>query len=97
MVKHRFPRLLFDFPFDEQTAFEAEARGYWGHSRVELNDGTVHPVVFYDPIRLSQDLQEEMARARPFIAEKGMIIVNAVTLENMEKAVEAMAQEGFFE
>lgn len=96
MAEIKFPRLHFDYPFDERTAFEAEARGYWSHSRVELEDGSFHPVVFYHPIRLQQDLEEESAHGRPFIAEKGMIVVENVDVESMERAVIALEREGFF-
>ena len=89
--------LVFEFEFDEKTAFEAEARGYWGHSKVRLEDGSLCPVVFYDPVRLAQDLEEESLQGRPFLAEKGLIVVKDVTLANMRRAVEELNKEGFFE
>ena len=50
------PRLKFAYPFDDRAAFEAENRGYWGHSYVEFSNGRKCPVVFYDAVRLAQDL-----------------------------------------
>jgi hypothetical protein len=91
----KFKQLLLDH--DERAISEAEPRGYLQGAFVELSDGSKHPVFFYDAGRLTQDLEEEVKRARPFLAEKGMIILEAVTVENMKRAVEALAEEGFFD
>lgn len=90
------PKLRFSYPFDERTAVEAEHRGYWGHSFVEFPNGETHPVVFYDATRLAQDLEEEAIQGRAFIAERGLIVLQTVTLQNMMVAVERLADEGFF-
>jgi len=90
-------KLQFSCEFDERTAEEAHDRGYWGHSFVKLPNGETHPVVFYDAIRLAQDLEEEAAQGRPFIAERGLVVLESVTLHNMVAAVERLAAEGFFE
>jgi hypothetical protein len=90
------PKLSFQFPFDERAAFEAHARGYLSHAFVELEDGACCPVVFYDPIRLQQDLEVESSEGRAFIAEPGMVVVSEVTLENMTNAVECLFKQGYF-
>jgi len=90
-------KLCFDYEFDAQIAAETADRGYWGHAHVELADGTQRPVVFYDAVRLAQDLEEEASQGKPFIAEKGMIVLEDVTRENMESAIEALVVEGFFD
>jgi hypothetical protein len=56
-------RLFFTNELSEQEAFEARSRGYLSHALVELESGQLFPVLFYDEIRLSQDL-EEMAQTR---------------------------------
>lgn len=91
-----FPKLMFTHPFGEREACEAEARGYLGYAAVELDDGSSIPVVFYDLVRLQQDLEEEILLGNPFVAEPGMIVVASVTRENMEKAVQKLFAEGFF-
>ena len=75
MAAVHFPRLVFKYPFDEAAAYDAGARGYLAYSSVELGNGTRYPVVFYDPIRLQQDLEVEAREGRAFIAEPGMIVV----------------------
>ncbi len=92
-----FPRLAFEYEFDEQLAYEAEARGHLGGVTVVLADGTRHPVFFYSPTRLLQDLETETDLGRPYIAERGMIVVNTVTYDNMLQAVRDLASEGFFD
>lgn len=90
-------KLIFKGGFDEREAFEAQARGYRSHVTVELCNGQQFAVVFEDPVRLTQDLQDEANLGSAFIAELGLIVVPEVTLEFMEKAVAKLAQEGYFD
>jgi hypothetical protein len=92
-----YPRLVFEHGFDERAQFEASGGGYVRDVRVALADGTSRPVVFYDPVRLSQDLEYEAQIGRMCIAEHGMIVVPEVTLANMQTAVIALAREGWFD
>ena len=95
--KQAAPRLVFNGGFDERAAFEAEARGYCAGVSVEFEDGRRFPVVFYDPVRLAQDLQDETEAGYPFISEPGLIIVADVTRANMEAAVAKLTRESFFD
>jgi hypothetical protein len=97
MAAVHFPRLVFKYPFDEAAAYEAEARGYLAYAAVELSDGMRYPVVFYDPVRLRQDLDVEVSEGRAFIAEPGMIVVPEVNVARMQDAVERLSQTGFFQ
>ena len=97
MVAIHFPKLVFRYPFDEAAAYDAEARGYLAYASVELSDGNRYPVVFYDPVRLQQDLEVEMSQGRAFIADPGMIVVPEVTMARMQDAVERLFQMGFFD
>jgi hypothetical protein len=96
MVDAHFPKLVFKYPFDEAAAYEADARGYLAYAVVELSDGARYPIVFYDPIRLQDDLEVEIGEGRPFIAEPGMIVVPEVTLARMQDAVDRLFRSGFF-
>jgi hypothetical protein len=97
MVAVQSAKLVFKHPFDEAAAYEAEARGYLGYAAVELSDGTRYPVVFYDPVRLQQDLEVEAGEGRAFIAEPGMIVIPEVTPGRMRDAIERLFQNGFFD
>lgn len=95
-MKTDFPKLHFEVPFGERLAFEAKARGYLGGVTVELADESMHPVFFYDIVRLGQDIEEERRLGRPFVAEQGMIVVTEITMENMAHAVRSLEKNGFF-
>lgn len=96
-AEHHPPTLQFVTEFSERDAEEARARGYLSHVVVQFDGDRLYPVLFYDPVRLQQDLEEDAKFGHPFIAEPGMIIVPEVTREAMTYAVEHLAQEGFFE
>ncbi len=97
MITKPKAKLCFDYDFDEQIAAETADRGYWAYSHVELDNGARRQVVFYDPVRLRQDLEEESRQGKPFVAEKGLIVLKDVTRENMEAAISKLAEEGFFD
>lgn len=59
------PRLLLREPFDERTVWEVSRKGWYSGATVELPDGSRHPIFFYDPVRLAQDLQAEIESDRP--------------------------------
>ena len=83
---------LFDEPFDGLAPMEAEAKGYLPGVKLQLADGRVHSVCFYDPVRLAQDLERV-----GFIAEVGLIVISDVTLEKMNEAVETLVRAGYFD
>jgi hypothetical protein len=89
--------LVFQSPFDDRAQFEAKARGYLSHVLVEMSDGRRYPVVFYDCVRLAQDLEAEVAEGRACVADAGMIVLPEVSLEHMRAAVQQLVGEGFFE
>lgn len=92
----RLPQLIFEHGFNEQDADEAEARGYLSHVTVDLGDGRYYPVIFYDAVRLQQDLEVETKQGTPYVADPGMIVLDTITLENMQKAVLQLSRGGFF-
>jgi hypothetical protein len=83
--------------FGESEAFEAASRGYLSTGKVELPDGRRFAVVFYDITRLQQDLASEAEAGRPFLAEPGLVVVQEVTLENMQAAVDRLLREHYFD
>jgi hypothetical protein len=96
MPQNEAPTLVFEYPFDERAQFEAKCRGYLSHAKVRQPDGTMYPVYFYDCTRLAQELQDEVSAGKVYIAELGMIILQEVTLENMNGAIEKLTKVGFF-
>lgn len=92
MIAHKKPRLVFDGQFDEREAAESEAKGYRSNVWAELANGDRYEIVFYDAVRLAQDLADENC-----IAEPGLIVVESVTQGNMQAAIERLAEEGYFD
>ena len=90
---------LVHFPedFDERGEWEVERKGWLQGVQVELTNGNSYPLFFYDPIRLSQDLEADAKQGRTAIAEPGMVIVAEVTRECILRAVETLISEGFFD
>jgi hypothetical protein len=91
------PKLIFEYGFDERTQEESRARGYLSHVKVQLDNGNKYSIVFYDTVRLKQDLEEEVKLGLTFVAEPGMIVLEDITLECMQAAVDRLDQEKFFE
>jgi hypothetical protein len=91
------PKLVFQGGSDEREAAECRDRGFRSHVWVEFASGERYSVVFYDAVRLQQDLHDEAARGNPYIAEAGLIVLPEVSRENMETAVLQLAEDGFFD
>lgn len=82
------------FPPDfQEYAWEVEAKGVFWDATVRVGDLTL-PVIFYDPVRLAQDVQEELA-VRPAFVARRLLVVPAVTVENMRRAVSSAPTEFF--
>jgi hypothetical protein len=95
MTEH--PKLSFPYGFDERDAIESEERGYFGQAIVELPTGARVKVCFYDPVRLSQDLETMQESGEVCLAEAGLIVLPSVTLENMEKAIQRLYTRRYFD
>lgn len=90
------PTLTFSCEMDERTEWEIEQKGFFEHAVVSLPEGRSVAVFFYDPIRLSQDLETDLKFGSKCIAEPGMIIIPSVTIDNMRAAVEDLYRKGYF-
>lgn len=92
----KYPRLIFREPFDERTAFEVNQKGWYSGLTVELEAGRQYEVFFYDPVRLSQDLEMTVQQGKPCIAEPGMIVVPEITEVSMREAIAMLFRDGWF-
>lgn len=84
--------LVIDLPteWDERFAWEAESRGVLDGVVVQDGDGNRFRATIYDPVRLRQDLEEEMQWDRPFVVVPGLIVVPSVTRACIERAFGSM-------
>ena len=62
----------------------------------EMPDGLLVPLIFYDPVRLQQDLIENAKLGNPYIGEPGIIVIPEITLEAMKTAVQGLYDDGYF-
>ncbi len=77
----------------EDYAWEVEAKGVLWDARVVFNSLEL-PVTFYDPVRLAQDVEEDVKSQRSYTVQH-LIVVRRLTIEEMESAVAALPP-GFF-
>lgn len=84
------PTILFNFDIDF-FADEVEMKGYCDGVTVTLPNMFKYNVCFYDPVRLKQDIDDEL-----YIAIPNLIIITDVTKQNMEKAIYESWKDGFF-
>jgi len=91
------PALSFTCDFDDRTAWEVEQKGWFECAVVSLPEGTQVLLSFWDPVRLSQELKKSVTLGKSCLAEPAMIVVPRVTREFMERAVEELFKEGYFE
>ena len=87
---------LVGLDWDEQTAWEIERKGWYEQAALQLDDGRLIPLSFYDPVRLRQELEADFSRGKRFFAEKNLVIVPQLTEESIVHAVEELITKGFF-
>jgi hypothetical protein len=96
-VSRDFRRLVFTDGFGPRDEFETPLRGYRADVVAQLEDDSEYPMSFYDPTRLKQVLEDEIADGSRFFTEVGLVIVPEVTRETMEKAARELCRQGFFD
>jgi hypothetical protein len=89
-------KITHPIEWDERDRFERPMKGWLDHVIVETEDGRTFDLSFYDPVRLTQDLDEEVKRGREGITKKGLMVVPEVTRENIENAIRQAEADGYF-
>jgi hypothetical protein len=92
----RLIKLAFEGGYGERDEFETPLRGYRSDVLAELDDGSVYRITFYDPVRLTQTVEDDARSGTPYFTEPGLIIVPKVDREHMERAAAELAGAGFF-
>jgi hypothetical protein len=84
---------LLRFPPDfDDYGWEVESKGWFGGADV-VWDGAVIQLTFYDPVRLAEEIGEEIGASRT-PAYRNLILVPVVTRGAMEQAVRALVETG---
>ena len=91
------PRLTFKYGWDERDEVETPMKGCRSDGIVSLSNGKTYSVYFIDPIRLQQDLEEEVELGSPFLAPLGLIVIPELTRSAMENAIAQLWKQGYFD
>ena len=79
--------LVLPCEFDDYE-WEVKAKGFFSEARLSVS-GKRYRLTFYDPVRLSQEIEDELKRGELFF-ELNLVIVSSVTRSDMERAVESL-------
>jgi hypothetical protein len=91
------PVIFFPDGYDARREFETSERGYLSQVVVQVEGGKRYRLFFYDPVRMQQDLEEQVKLGRGYLAEPNLILLPDVTTDNIKKAVAGLWQDGFFQ
>jgi hypothetical protein len=79
--------LVLPGDFDDYES-EVKAKGFFSEARLSVS-GKRYRLSFYDPVRLSQEIESELRRGELFF-DSNVVVVNSVTRSDMERAAEAL-------
>jgi hypothetical protein len=83
-----FPDYFADY------ATEIEAKGYFADLLIDFGDTHLRPN-FYDLPRLTQECEDAFKTGQSHFSVANLIVLPAVTRENIEKAIRELAMGGF--
>jgi len=89
--------ILTGLDMDERTAYEVRQKGWCGLAELQFEDGKVLSLSFWNPIRLSQELNGHFAAGARVWAEPNVIVVSDLTQESMKAAVFELIEKGYFD
>ena len=87
-------KLIFVDGLPERLLDEAPDRGCYS-ATIELANGDRFKVEYFDPVRLSQEVEAFLRQGSSF-AYAGVVVIPEVTLTNMEDSLERLVKIGFF-
>ncbi|MEM7248200.1 MAG: hypothetical protein AAF533_22895 [Acidobacteriota bacterium] len=76
----------------ESREWEIESKGWFAGLEIVIDGRCITPV-FYDPVRLSQDISDELSRDLVF-TETNLIVIERVCRESIVAAVAKLAAAG---
>jgi hypothetical protein len=78
-------------PADFDELWDVPAKGWFPAELVY--SGRTYPVTFYDPVRLAQEITDELERSGIFF-EENLIVVRTVNRQLLEDAVRKLFETG---
>jgi hypothetical protein len=89
--------LSFTCDFDERTEWEIQQKGRFERAVARLPDGSTVPVCFWDPVRLTQDLEADLKIGKKLHRRACNDCYPRGTAKNMQAAVEELDNAGYFD
>jgi hypothetical protein len=85
--------VAFVLPADfDDYEWEVKAKGWFSEARMSVS-GKTYRLSFYDAVRLGQEIESELQRGSVFF-EPNLVVIQAVTRSDMERAAELLVQSG---
>ncbi len=84
-------KLSFPDDFDDYE-WELESKG-WFNGAVVVCQESNYRLSFYDPVRLAQEIEDELSSTAVFM-EENLVVINSVDRAHMEKAVKYLMESG---
>jgi hypothetical protein len=89
--------IVFPTWYDERREWETSAKGWLNGVEVHLEDGRRFALTFYDPVRLSQTLEDDARAGQPYFAEAGLVVLPEVSTAAIHAAVPDLLRGGYFD
>jgi hypothetical protein len=80
-------------PYFDEVEHEITAKGYFADLMIIVGDRRFRPA-FYDPVRLLQDIRDELASHGAFV-ERSVVVVEQVSRTSIEEAITELAKGDF--
>ena len=88
--------LIYPEDFDARAELEAQERGLLDYVRVRLQCGLIYDLCFFTPERLAREFELIHEVGEICIADPSLIVVQAITRADMERAVCALVSTSYF-
>jgi hypothetical protein len=90
-------RIHFPEYYDERGEWEADQKGWLPGVVIEVPNCGRFPVIFFDPVRVAQDLEHLAKEGCPVLVEPGLVVIPVVTRAAILKAAPELVRQRFFD
>jgi hypothetical protein len=80
--------------WDAATAFDVQNKGWYDQAELQMDDGRIVPLSFWDPVRLSQEIKADFESGKRFFTEQNLIVLPMLTEESIRNAVSELLRTG---
>jgi hypothetical protein len=88
--------VVFPEWYDARLEHETPSKGYLADVVVCLENGSRYRLYFIDPVRLAQNLGDDVQAGRSYYAEPGLVVLPEVNTQAIRDAVAGLFKDGFF-